>query len=176
MAAPIRPAASKNFGKQKVLFVPTIANKNAPTVTELTAGTVLDISCYLFDSFGRPTQSTNKVELERRVCDTVQFEQIGITKFSGGELMYAVDPQAAALSDGKKAYEKLLAGATGYLVLRDGIDVNTDVAAGQFVNVWPIELGPSIPQVVGSGESSENAMSCSYAITSAPAINKAVAA
>lgn len=167
MAAPIRPAASKNFGREKYLYVPTIADISAPTVTELTAVGVLDISCYLFDGFTRPDQNTNRVRPERRVCDTKQYESIGITDYSGGDLMYAVDPQAAALSDGKKAYEKLVAG-NGYLVRRNGDDVNTDVAAGDFVDVMPVELGPSIPITVGSGETAENAMKCAYAITSEP--------
>lgn len=175
MSAPINPAASKAFAREKFIFVPTLTNPASPTAAELTGASALDISCYLWEDVNRPTQSTNRVSLMRRLCDSKVFERIGTTQYQGADLVYAVDPQAAALSNGKKAYEKLTAGATGYLVQRDGIDVNTDIAADQFVNVYPVELGPSIPSKVGSGEAAENAMTCTYAITADPKFVVAVA-
>ena len=51
----------------------------------------------------------------------------------------------------------------------------TAPTAGQFVDVFPVEFGPSMPTKQGDGESSEAAAMCSYAITSAPAFNKALA-
>ena len=180
MAAPINPGSSKAFGREKWIFVPTIANTSAPTTAELTGASALDVSCYLFDpNFTRPSQNTNTVTKTRRVCDTVQYSQIGITQFSGGELTYAFDPQAAALSNGKKAWEKFGSGAvsattSGYLVRRNGIDVNTDIAAGQFVDVFPAEIGPGMPTTVGDGEAAENAAMHVFTITAAPAPNKAV--
>ena len=175
MAAPIRIASTKAFQREKWVYVPTIANINAPTAAEVTAGTVLDISCYLFDSTGRPQQNTNRVTLDRRICDGAQYEQIGTSTYTGGEMLYAVNPQAAALSDGKKAWEKFPAGTTGYLVRRLGMDVNTDLAAGQFVDVFPVEFGPQMPTTAGQGESSEVAVTQSFAVTSAPAFIKAIA-
>lgn len=169
MAAPIRPASAKAFKREKWLWVPTIASITAPTVTEITAATGLDISCYLFDSFARPTQTTNTATRERRVCDGEEFEQIGVTSYSGGEMPYAVDPQAVAGSDGKKAWEKFISGASGFLVRRLAVDVNTDVATGQFVDVVPVEVGPSMPTTVGEGESAEVAGTATYVITGPPA-------
>lgn len=176
MAAPIRPASAKAFKREKLLWVPTIADINAPKVTELTAASALDISCTLFDSFARPSQNTNAVTRERRVCDGEQYEQIGITTYSGGELPYALDPQAIAGADGKKTWEKFIAGATGFLVRRLGIDVNTDVAIGQFVDVFPLEVGPSMPSKQGDGESAEVSGVATYVVTGPPAFLKALVA
>lgn len=174
MAAPINPGATKAFGKEKWAFVPTIADINAPTVTAVNGASALDISCYLFDDFGRPSQSTNVVTKKRRVCDTVQYQQIGVTTYGSGELQYSVDPQAAAASNGKKAWEKFPAGTTGFLVRRLGLDVNTDFAAGQFVDVFPVELGPPMPMVIGDGETAEVGVTNTFAITSAPSFIKAL--
>lgn len=180
MAAPINPASSKAFGREKWVYVVTIANTSAPTAAELIAGTVLDISCYLYDESARPTQSTNAVTKAKRICDTIQFQQIGLTTYSGGELTYAFDPQAAALSNGKKAWEKFGSGdpavtTSGYLVRRMGTVVATDLAAAQFVDVFPVEIGPGMPTTIGDGESAENAAMHQFVITAAPTFNKAVA-
>lgn len=176
MTAPIRPASTKAFQREKWVFVPTIASITAPTVAEVTGASTLDVSCYLFDSTGRPAQNTNRVTLERRICDGAQYEQIGTTTYTGGDMMYAVDPQAAAASTGKKAWEKFPDGTTGFLVRRLGIDVNTDLAAGQFVDVFPVSFGPAMPTTVGDNDSAEVGISQAFAITAPPAFIKAVAA
>lgn len=174
MAAPIRPASTKAYGREKWAFVPAIANVTAPALTEVNAASALDISCYLFADSGKPAQSTNRATKTRRVCDTVQYEQIGDTSVTGGELSYAVDPQASAGSDGKKALEKLAEGTTGFLVRRLGIAVATDFAAGQFVDVFPIEVGPPMPTTVGDGEASEVGITQTFAVTGPPAYLKAL--
>lgn len=174
MAAPIRPASSKSFGREKWVFVPTIASIAAPTAAEVTAGTALDISCYLYESSARPGASTNLVERERRICDTTTFQQVGTTTYSGGEMVASLDPQAAALSDGKKAWEKFPEGTTGYLVRRLGVAVATDLASGQFVDVFPVEFGVPVPTTTGDGESRENSFTVTFAITSTPAFVKAI--
>ena len=177
MAAPINPGSTKTFGKEKWAYVVTIANTSAPSVgTEIGAASSLDISCFLYDDFDRPSKSTNTVSKKRRVCDTVVYQQIGTTTYGGGELTYSVDPQAAAGSNAKKAMEKLPAGTVGYLVRRLGLDVNTDFAAGQFVDVFPIEVGPQLPGNMGDGESAEAGISQTFVITAAPAFIKALAA
>ena len=44
MAAPIRPASSKAFKREKWVFVPTLTAPDAPSLAELGAGSALDIS------------------------------------------------------------------------------------------------------------------------------------
>jgi hypothetical protein len=176
MAAPIRPASSKAYGREKWQFVPTLSSTTAPSLAQVNAVTALDISCYLFESSARPTGSTNLVDRERRVCDTQTFQQIGTTSFAGGEMIAALDPQAVAASDGKKAWEKFPEGTTGYLVRRLGIDVNTDFAVGQFVDVFPVEFGVPVPGTTGDGESRENSFTSTFAITGPPSFVKALVA
>lgn len=178
MAAPINPASTKAFGKEKWIFVPTIAapSTTGPTVAELTGGSTLDVSCYLFDDTDRPTQNTNLVSKQRRVCDTAVYQQVGVTTYTGGQMMYALNPQAAAASDGKKAWEKFPAGTVGYMVRRLGIAYDTDIAAGQFVDIYPCEVGPGMPTTAGDGEAAEVASVHTWAVTSAPTFVKAVAA
>lgn len=174
MAAPVRPAATKTFQAEKWVWVPTIANINAPTLTEVNAATGLDISCYLHSDTTRPTQNTNRVQLARRLCDGAQYEQIGTTTYAGGDMKYAVNPQAAAGSPAKAAYEKFPEGTTGYLVRRLGINVQTDFATGQFVDVFPVSFGPAMPMPSSDGEEQEAVVMQSFAVTGPPAFIKAI--
>lgn len=176
MAAPIRPASSKAFKREKWLYVPALTTPDSPSLAELVAATGLDISCYLFDSSARPTANTALVSKERRVCDGATYQQVGSTTVEGGQMMAAFDPQAAALSDGKKAWEKFPEGTTGFLVRRMGIIVETDLAVGQFVDSFPVEFGQPTPGTVGDGESRENAFSSTFAVTGPPSYNKAIVA
>lgn len=179
MAEPLRPTPASTYGKENWVFVPTIASGTlAPTVAEISGASALDITNILFADTGKPSQSTNRVTAERRLGDTVLAEFIGATTLTGGELHYQHDPQSAAASNGKKAYEKFTAaGTTGYLVQRQGTAKATAYAAGQFVNVYPAQIGPSFPSDAGDAESGEAGMVATFAITSVtPAINIAILA
>lgn len=165
MAAPLRPALALAFGREKWAFVPAVADVNAPTVAEVTAATGLDLSCFLYESSARPSASTSMVELPRLICDTYSYENPGATKITGGEARFAVDPQGATNSTGKKAWEKLPAGTTGFLVARFGIDVNTDFAAGQFVSVYPVKFGAPLVVKEGDGEGATVAFISTFGIT-----------
>jgi hypothetical protein len=174
MAAPVRPASVSTYGRDKWWFVPTFTDYTAPKLSELNAGGSLDVSCYLFDSTDKPTVENNRVTKNRRICDTAEYEQIGNAKFNGGNLQYAIDPQAAAGSNGKKALETLTPGSSGFLVRRLGIDVQTDPAVGNFVNVYPIQLGNSHIQPIGDGETEEASVTQPFAITGPPTQNVAL--
>lgn len=180
MTDPINPAAVSLYGKDNWYFVPSggIASTTyIPTQAELTAGSVLDVTDMLFRDTGRPAQTTNRTVRERRYGSTVVPEALGASTLTGGELHHQFSPQAAAGSDGKKAYEKFGSGAgtTGFLVNRQGIAKATAPATGQFVNVYPVDIGPSFPAPAGDNESEEAGMIAPFAVTtSAPAINVAI--
>ena len=176
MTAPIRPASEKAYGREKWVYLAACAAVGAPTAAEVGAGTILDISCMLFGDSGRPSQTTNRVKKAKRVCDTVVYEQIGDTSYEGGEIKYAFTSQGAAASNGVKAWEKFPSGTTGFLVQRTGIDVNTDLATGQFVNVFPVEFGPPMPTIEGSDEAAETAAVQTIAVTSTPSFKVAIVA
>lgn len=175
MAEPLRPASNATFGKRNWIFVPTLANQAAPTVAEITGASALDFTNMAFASgTTRPDQSTNRVTAERRFGDTIVYEQIGTTSYTGGDLIYQFDPTAAALANGRKAWEKFGAGTSGYLVERLGIAKATTPVATNKVNVYPVTLGPSLPTEVGEGETGETAAKCAYAITNAPSLDVAI--
>jgi hypothetical protein len=176
MAAPVRPAATKAYLRDKWVFVPTIANTAAPTVAEVTGASVLDVTKMFFESSARPTNSTNLARAPKRLGDGETYEFVGESQASFGEIRYSFNPQGAALSDGKKAFEKFPAGTTGYLVNRLGIDRDTDLAAAQFVTVYPVEFGSQHEDKEGDGEGAEVAIVQTVAQTGPKALNKAIAA
>lgn len=174
MVAPSRPTSLATNGKRNWIFVPTIANVAAPTALEVNAASALDITNIIFGSSGKPAQSTNRVTAERRMGDTNQFEQLGYTTFTGADMTYQFNAQAAAASAGKVAWEKFLGGTSGFFVERLGLVNSTTPAAAQFVNVFPVTLGPSMVTEQGDGETAEAAAMCTYAITSQPTFNVAL--
>ena len=181
MAEPIRPASRSAHGRENWVFVPAIADINTPTVAELTAVSALDITNIVMRS-GRPSpsQSTSLATAEQRLGDTRARQRIGTTTYAGGEMTYQFDPQGAASSDAVKAWETFgTEGTTGFLVRRLGIGKATAFTAGQFVDVFPVEFGPSMPTTTGSEESTETAAVCTFAVTdvqSGPVFKKAIAA
>lgn len=177
MAEPLRPPSTKTFGRENWIFVPAIASATlAPSVAEVTGASSLDITRIAFASTGKPTQSTNRVQNERRLGDTKQYEAIGISNVTGGDMLYAMNSQGAALSDGVKWYEKIPSGTTGFLVQRRGVGRAVTPTSGQFVNVYPVEFGPSFPADAGDAEAAEDAMTVTFAVTNEAAIKVAILA
>lgn len=138
MAAPIFTPGVTAQGNIKLQFA-TAGSLTAPSLAQVTGAGSLDVSCYFYN--WAPSVETNKVTPPRRLCTTRQFQKNGITTESIPDIQYVVNPQAAAASDGKKAFETLVEGTTGYLYERFGTDVNTDWAVGQFVVVRNVRFG-----------------------------------
>ena len=177
MAAPIRPADTKAYLRDKWVFVPTGTYDPAnPSLAVLGAASALDVTKMFFASSARPSQSTNLARAARRLGDGETYEFVGESQSTFGEVRYAFNPQAAALSDGKKAFEKFPAGTTGFLVNRLGIDRDTDLAVGQFVTSYPVEFGPQLESLEGDGEAAQVAIVQTVAQTGPKELNKAVVA
>jgi hypothetical protein len=177
MADPTRPTAVKLYGRENWIILLTVT-ASAPTVAQVTSGTGLDVTNMVFvDGAPDPQQSTNLVDQVRRFGDTTTTQFVGTTTHTGGQITYQFNPQGAAASTGKRMWEKLLNApgtVTGYLVNRQGIDKASTPVAGEFVDVYPVEFGPSKPTRAGSGENAEGAAMCTFAITSAPTFNVAI--
>lgn len=122
-------------GKTRVAYVPSIANIAAPTTTELNAGTLLH---YMITADGLtgltpetatiPTTSlASKSNTSRN--GRVTFEQFNLTlkKQDGTDTVYNL----------------LVRNLTGYLVVRNSIDVDTAWASAQKLRVYPVEVGES---------------------------------
>ncbi len=174
MAAPTRTNSASTFARDKWVWVPTIATPTGPKISEVTGGSTLDVSCYLFDETDKPTVESNRVTRKRRLCDKTQEEGFGVVKYNGGTLRYAVAPQAAAGSSGKKAFETLTAGTTGYLLRRMDLPVETDLALGHFVNLYQVTLDVAHIEPIGDGEDAEASVSQDYVIVGTPVQNVAI--
>lgn len=180
MVAPPKPQLVTANGKDSWFFVPAIANKTAPTAAEVNAAAGMNISCYLWAEFEGVTSSTGKVTLPRLLCEVNQYEANDVTTFTSTDLDFAMAPQAAAASDGKKAWDKFKAGGlSGFLVRRQGITADqtaSEAAAGQFVDVIPVEVGKAVPGKTSTDSSGAYRATAPVAITGEPAWNVAVAA
>jgi hypothetical protein len=177
MTAPIRPSGVQAFGKEKWAFVPAIADTAAPTVAEVTSASGLDLTGYLYaDQFEGTTIDQGTNTSPRRIADTRVFGVLGTSTYNISPLVYSFDPQAAALSNGKKAFEKLTPGTTGYLVRRFGIDRNTDFAAGQFIDVFAVTFGDQNVIKTAADETGEVAISQPVSVNNVPVQNVAIAA
>lgn len=144
----IEPSGVPVLGNINVLWVSAIAsNTLAPTVAELTASspTALDISGYLLAEAWEPGQDVSKNASPRRLSQRSTFERITTTNLTLADLQYVFDPQGATGADAVKAMEVLTEGLSGFFVERQGKDRNAAIAAGQFVNVIPVTLGPQMP-------------------------------
>lgn len=176
MAAPIFPAGVNAQGAVKVIWVETIANPAAPTLAEINAGTSLDLSLTMYEGGWQPGVTANKVSAKRRLASRKVYEKFGTTTETLGDLQYSFNPQAAAGSDGKKAYEALTEGSTGFFVERLGLDAETvDVATGQFVNVYPVVCGPQTISGDTADEAAEFQVTQPVGITGQTHQNVAVA-
>lgn len=177
MTAPVRPASTKAYLRRKVIIVTDAAYDPAnPSLAILTGATALDVTKMFFMSAARPSSSTNLARAPKRVGDGVSYEFVGETQETIGEIRYAVDPQAAALSTGKKCFEKLPEGTTGHVVIRYGIDRDTDLATTQFVSSYPFEGGPQNEDEEGDAEGAEVAIRQTFAQTGPKQLFKAVVA
>lgn len=177
MTAPVRPAGTKAYLRRKVVVVTDAAyDPDVPSLAILNGATALDVTKMFFLSSARPSSSTNLAKAPKRVGDGVAYEFVGESAETIGEVRYAVDPQAAALSTGKKCYEKLPEGTTGHLVIRYGPDRDDDLALAEFVSSYPFESGPQDEDEEGEAEGAEVAIKQTFAQTGPKSLFKAIAA
>lgn len=147
MAAPIKPAKVQANGKDAWWWVPAIADITDPVLAEINHATALNITCYLLAEQEGVTSNVEKVRLARLLCETTTTEGLGETTWSMSDIQGVFDPQAAAGSDGKKAWELFDTGASGHLVRRQGVVSITDAeaATGQFIDIFKVDVSPATP-------------------------------
>lgn len=172
MAEPLRPTATKTYGRRNWIWIPVWAGYAAgtgPTVAEVNSASGLDITRILFaDGAPTPTQSTNLVEQQRRYGDTDVTQFVGTTTHAGGDMQYQLASQAAALADGVKLWELIPGGTTGFIVRRLGVARATTPIATHRVTGWAMEFGPSLEIDKGDGENAEAGAMCTFAVTAPP--------
>lgn len=124
-------------GNMRAVVVPTVADKNAPKLTELNGASVKDLSCYI-NTWDESLDES--VIDDQRLCDREDREQPGRKK-RGLSLTYIDNTNSPNEADANEAVETLAEGATYYIVERRGIPYETPFAADQKVSVWPIKGG-----------------------------------
>lgn len=131
-----KPLSLPADGMLRVLLVPTIADPSAPTVAELTAVGVVDITCYLTADGYNPSVEEGTIE-DARLCDRETYSQPGRVTHSL-EATYVFNPSS---TPDNKAYAALVPKSNWYVVERWGIAYETAIAAAQKVCVRPSVAG-----------------------------------
>lgn len=171
------PEATKVQGNTSVVVVQTVANMAAPDLSsEVNAASSVNVSCFLYGDLN-PTVTTNKGEAPRRLCTTQVFQQFGNTTYEVPDLQYVYDPQSDDTVDANKAKAALAEGSEVFLVVRRGLNAQTDaVAAGDRVDVWNVRLGPQNRSTTGDGEFDEYSITQSVIALGPPQYGVAIVA
>lgn len=127
-------------GNVKATWVVSIANIALPTVAELTAGSIVALECLITKDgldIGGETAAVENTAL----CSTDDTEEPGRVKRN---IKLTCKRKDTPSED--KAWTTLLYKASGYLVVRREVDVDTAYAAAQAVEVYPVRCGEPIMQ------------------------------
>lgn len=120
-----------NDGRIKVTYVPTIADKSAPTVTELAAGT--DFECLITSLEPSIDEETVSVP---KLCETITSQAPGRASYSWGMTFVRKEDESE-----DTAWTTLVRDTQGFLVLRFGVPFEQEYAAGDQVQVYPGRSG-----------------------------------
>lgn len=152
-------------GFTRVAYVPTIANINAPTTTELNAGILLT-SVLTPDGLSGFEPTTADVD-NSSLASTFDTKTIGRDSYSGTKLTFKKQ------SGTDTAYATLTRGTSGYIVVRRYIDNSTAWASSQAVEVYPVIFGQT--RNLAPAANTVTKWEVDTKITSAPSIRAAVA-
>lgn len=120
-------------GKTRVAYVPTIANKSAPTVAELNAGILLQ-STMTADGLVGFEATTADVDTTSLASE---FDTVTVGRDSFSNTMLRLKKQTGT----DTIFDTLTKGTSGYVVIRRYVAQATAWAADQKVNVYPIICG-----------------------------------
>ena len=130
------PEGAVSDGNGLVLFVPTIANPAAPTVAELSAGTVKKLTYSITGDGYNHTVTINKVTANRLTLkQQIQYDGTETDDLSITYVYTNTEDDVIRIA--------LPQGTTGYIVERWAIPNETAITAAQIVDVIPIKA--SVP-------------------------------
>lgn len=125
-----------------LMWVETLADPSAPELAEIQHASSVALECLVTNNLNVDF-SIERTQL-RRMCSRQVRERSGPVTYSIEDLFIVYNPQNLS-ADVSKAYAALTDGATGYLVERRGLHVDTPWAEGQLVRVIPVEVGNANP-------------------------------
>lgn len=152
MATPSKPTKVQVVKRRRLWLVDTIANAAAPTDDEINAGDYL--GCYPLQDQAGPTSTPNLVSLPALMCEADVEQDFGNVTHEHPPIRFAWDPQAAAASAGKKAWDLVKNGYTGNIVWEFGelADADDQVTATDFVTVVPCKIMVTDEEPTSTGE------------------------
>lgn len=157
-------------GNVRAVLAPAVADVNAPTAAELTAG--IDISCYLTGD-GLAISVDQQSITDERLCSTSTFEKRG-RKTHSVDVTYIDNTNSVAHAAFNEAREALDEGSVHYLVTRRNLPYETAFADSQLVRVYPVEAG--FPAEVPGEANSVTRTTSKLFVTGDPGIDVAVTA
>jgi hypothetical protein len=120
-------------GKTRVSWVPTIANINAPTTTELNAGMLLHSTLTADGLIGFKPETA---DVDTSALDSTFNTNVnGRTNFSG--TMFRLKKQSGT----DTIFTTLVRDTAGYVVIRRSITASTAWASAQAIEVYPALCG-----------------------------------
>lgn len=121
-------------GMTRVAYVPTIANQNAPTTTELNAGILLQS---VMTADGLVGFEASTADVDNSSLNST-FDTVGIGRDSYSGTLLRLKKQTVGADT---AYTTLTRGTTGYIVIRRDVAETTAWTSSQSVEVYPITCG-----------------------------------
>ena len=139
MAASEVQAGQVSDGYGLVLFVPAdgIEDASKPTVAELTANDVVDVTYALTADGFQHTVTTADITIERYTLDQVLSQE-------GKETHALVLKYPYTNTDADVSRTTFLPGTEGFIVHRLAVANDEEIAADQIVDVIPVRAGKSI--------------------------------
>ena len=128
-------------GRRNAIFIPT----DTFSVASLGGATAVELICYLTKGTLGFTAEEER-GTDDRECATQTFEVFGNTTWGVEALEYVWEPQAAAASPTNKAYDTLVPGTSGFLVVRFGLKNDVALTVGQKAWQFPITVGQQVPK------------------------------
>jgi len=147
-------------GQVKVVFCTAIADKTAPTDSEVTAGT--DLTSFVTKDGYRPNTRFTRVDAAT-IAEVFDATEPGSTG-ADLELKFKSDDTTDTPRSTLGTY-----GTAGFVVI--GHYGSAEVA-GDEVTVWPVKTG--MPQEANSAANEQQSWVCPFAVTSEPALHTTV--
>ena len=156
-----------NDGMITVRHVPSVANKAAPTVAEINAGT--DLTPHMTKDGLTVPSGQNMVD-DSNLNEVFDAQVVG--SYGGPISMTMKRNNGAGGTD--TAWNLITYGLAGYLVVRRGIASATAFAASQAVEVYPVQYHEPVMMQTATNEQAR--FTAQAAVTSAPSLKAVVAA
>lgn len=174
MMTDIFPAGVQAQGNTTFLWIGAVPPSAPPKLSELTADTVLDFTCYL---------SAEDVEIgfdqaredDTRACHEATSEAFGATTFSKDSISHIVDPQEIGKETGNLARGQIEANATQYCVVIPGVKPGSKLAEGMLCDVYKVEVGEEHISPLSSGKFKREVKTSWTRVQKAAAIGNATA-